>query len=102
MITKSPAQGFLTSINRSYSLATSGTSGWTATLRLHYRDDELKGMDEHDLQLWNRPGSSDPWVKIAASKSDYYYNWLEPGGGATIGDWALTAKPRLYLPFIKR
>jgi hypothetical protein len=71
-------------------------------LRLYYRDDELKGMDEHDLQLWTRLGSSAPWAKVTPSKSDNYYNWFETGGVTTSGDWALTAKPRVYLPFIKR
>ena len=101
VVHKSPTEGLLTSIDRSYTLTTTNGGGWTATLRLHYRDDEMRGMSEQDLRLWTRAESGDPWTNITPSHSDNYYDWLETSQGAT-GDWALTAKPRNYLSFIMR
>lgn len=101
VVHKSQAEGLVTSIDRSYTLTTTNGGGWTATLRLHYRDDEMRGMSEQDLRLWTRTGAGDPWTNIIPSHTDAYYDWLETIQGA-IGDWALTAKPRNYLSFIMR
>lgn len=65
------------SINRVYNIAVpAGT--YTATLRLHYEDDELNGNSESSMALWRYNGSS--WSSIGKTGNSTSSNYVEQSG----------------------
>ncbi|MCX7984930.1 MAG: hypothetical protein N3A63_08525 [Bacteroidetes bacterium] len=62
------------SINRQYAISVSG-SGYTATLRLHYLDDELNGNVESSMQLWRYNGTQ--WGVSGKTANNETDNWVE-------------------------
>lgn len=62
------------SIRRVYDITVpSGT--YTATLRLHYEDDELNGNDETTIDLWNYDGAD--WVPTGRTGNSTTSNYVE-------------------------
>lgn len=82
-ITVSVTQGTISdfpfggSISRVYNVTVpSGT--YTASLRLHYEDDELNGNSESSMSLWQYNGSS--WSSIGKTGNSTSSNYVEQSG----------------------
>ncbi len=76
------------SISRQYNIAVTG-SGYTATLRLHYLDNELNGNNESSIQLWQYNGTQ--WVLIGKTANNSIDNWVEQSGLTNITNrWTLS------------
>lgn len=82
-ITVSVAKGFVSdfpfggSISRVYDIAIPAGS-YTATLRLHYEDNELNGNNESSMGLWHYNGSS--WAGIGKTGNSATSNYVEQSG----------------------
>ncbi len=75
------------SINREYSI-TIPSGSYIATLRLHYRDAELKGNLESTIKLWNYTST---WTDIGKTGYDATNNWVEKSGlNSLSGRWTLS------------
>jgi hypothetical protein len=84
---------FGTAINRSYSITVpSGT--YTATLRLHYEDEELNGNSESTLGAWDYNGST--WVSNGNSGNSTTSNYIDLAGLTNINlPWTLSNTPNV-------
>ncbi|MDF2188124.1 hypothetical protein [Paraflavitalea sp. CAU 1676] len=84
---------FGSSINRVYNISIpSGT--YTATLRLHYEDDELNGNAESSMPLWNYAGSA--WANVGKTTNNTTNNYVELGGLSNIDTrWTLSDAPNV-------
>lgn len=98
-ITVSVVQGtisdfpFGASVSRLYTIAVpAGT--YTATLRLHYDDDELNGNNESTMVLWRYNGSS--WSTIGKTANSTSSNYLEQSGVTNLNDrWTFSGATNL-------
>ncbi len=81
-----PPVGLPDAVRRYYDIAAAGGEGWTATLRLHYRPDELNGNAEDGLAVWRLAGV---WERLGRSGHHYDQNWIERSGVAQFSRWAL-------------
>jgi fibronectin-binding autotransporter adhesin len=84
-ITVSVTQGaiadfpFNGSISRAYNISVTGSQGAaTATLRLHYEDNELNGNSESTIQLWRYNGSV--WALSGKTANSTSSNYVETSG----------------------
>lgn len=77
---KSMPPGFnANTVSRTYTITPNGGSGFTATMRLRYKDSELNGLSEASLELWRYSGAS--WVSPAGSAPrDTTQNFVEETG----------------------
>jgi hypothetical protein len=67
---------------------------YTATLRLHYEDDELNGNDEAALALWHYDGSA--WGNVGRTANDVTVNYIEHSGLTDITNrWTASGAPNL-------
>jgi hypothetical protein len=99
-VSQSPWAGLRGSIKRSYTIQTSGGSGWSANLLLDYRDNEFLGNADY-LQAWTRPSASSPWVRQVISGTDTNQDWIEFDGLTHFSDWGLVINT-LCLPVIRK
>lgn len=76
------------SANRLYNISIpAGT--YTATLRLHYEDDELNGNVESSMQLWHYNGTT--WNASGKTSNNTTSNYVEQSGLTNITNrWSLT------------
>ena len=81
--------GFSNAINRTYLITPTGGSGYTATLRLHYLDSELRGNLESNLQLWRNDGTN--WTPQGATSRDSNQNWVEYAGVTQFSPWTISS-----------
>ncbi|MES2778353.1 MAG: LamG-like jellyroll fold domain-containing protein [Bacteroidota bacterium] len=83
------------SISRVYDITVpSGT--YTATLRLHYEDDELNGNVESDMGLWNYDGAQ--WLLLGKLANDSIANYVEQSGLTTITNrWTISINPSVVM-----
>ncbi|MBC7937619.1 MAG: hypothetical protein H7Y86_19900 [Rhizobacter sp.] len=81
------------SISRVYNITVpAGT--YTATLRLHYEDDELNGNDESSMVLWKYNGAS--WGSAGKTANSTASNYIEQSGLTDITDrWTSSAGSNL-------
>ena len=86
---------FNNAIDRTYTITPNGGSAYVATLRLHYRADnvvdDLNGNAENSLTLWRKDGGT--WnnqAKTGQSTTDPN-NWAETTGVTTFSPWTLAA-----------
>jgi hypothetical protein len=84
-----PPAGFLTAVNRGYTITPGGGGGYSATLRLHYLDGELNGNNEATMQLWRHTGTT--WTPQGASSRDTAANWIELVGVTQFSPWAISS-----------
>ena len=79
---------FSSSVNRSYAVSVpSGT--YTATLRLHYEDDELNGNTESSIALWDYNGTN--WISAGTSGNNTSSNYVDLAGLTNISlPWTLS------------
>lgn len=80
------APPFAGAVMRQYTIHAPGFSG-AATVRLHYRDSELNGASEANLQLWRFDGSR--WRLMGRSAIDTTNNYVELTGVTAFSDWAI-------------
>ena len=92
-IGRAPAR---TSIRRYYALDYPSTALVTATVRLAYRDAELNGLAETDLQPFRAPTLAGPWTAIARTAQSTTLNYVD-GSGPIAGIWTLST-PTAMLP----
>jgi len=101
MVTKqSPWDDLPGSINRSYTMYTMGGDGWTASLRLDYRDSELHGGDGH-LVAWSRASAPDPWERSTVAEASESQNWIELQGLTHFSELGLSSHT-VYIPLATR
>ncbi|MBC7937618.1 MAG: hypothetical protein H7Y86_19895 [Rhizobacter sp.] len=76
------------SINRLYTIAVP-TGTYTATVRLHYEDDELNGSNESSMGLWKYNGAV--WGAIGKTGNNTTLNYVEQSGLTDItNQWTLS------------
>jgi hypothetical protein len=85
----SAPSGFAGAINRTYLIAPTGGSGYTADLRLHYLDTELNGNAESTLNLWRNDGTS--WNLQGATNRNTTDNWVEYAGVTQFSPWTFSS-----------
>lgn len=83
-----------TSIRRYYDITPANNSGLNATLRLQYFDAELNGLNENNLDLWQRQTT---WVDKGFTSRDASANYVERTGLDAFGRQTL-ADPGSTLP----
>src|SRR5206468_5886627 len=75
-------------VSCTYTITPNGGAGFSATLRLRYKDSELQGLSESSLELWRYNGSS--WQSPAgAATRDATQNWVEETGVTAFSPWAI-------------
>ncbi len=87
--TGSAYSGTTQSLTRWYGLETSA-AGSNVTIRLYYRDSELNGNNENELNIWLK--TSEGWTKYEPTSRDTSDNYVEtvadiPSG---VSDWILS------------
>lgn len=87
LIKASPAD-FRNSARRTYTLKDVVGTLVTATLRLHYLDDELNGNSEPSLELWRRDESA--WISQGATLRDSSANWVEQTMVTSFSPWTIS------------
>src|SRR6185369_1992154 len=76
-------------VARTFTITPNGGSGYSATLRLHYRDSELNTLSETSLELWRFNGST--WQSPAGSATrDTSANWVQESGVTAFSPWAIS------------
>jgi Zn-dependent metalloprotease/subtilisin-like proprotein convertase family protein len=92
-IGRAPAR---TGIRRYYELSYLPNVVVNATVRLGYRDAELNGLAEADIQPFRAAALSGPWLPIVRTAQNTSLNYVE-GSGAIAGIWTLST-PVALLP----
>ncbi|MDB5196077.1 MAG: hypothetical protein JWP88_447 [Flaviaesturariibacter sp.] len=85
---------FGASTNRKYTVAIPSGAYGTATLRLHYEDNELNGNTESSLALWRYTSGTSTWAAATgvSAANNAATNYAEIGGLTSItNDWTLAA-----------
>jgi hypothetical protein len=78
-------------VDRTYTITPTGGSGFSATLRLRYKDSELhlaNGATENNLYILKNISGS--WVKQTRSAIDTTNNWVETSGVSSFSDWTIS------------
>ncbi|MES2431859.1 MAG: hypothetical protein V4556_13075 [Bacteroidota bacterium] len=79
---------FGSAINRVYDI-TIPAGTYTATLRLHYEDDELNGNTESSMQLWKYNGAT--WNAVGKTANNTTSNFIEQSGLTNITNrWGIS------------
>lgn len=86
-LTKTLPSSLGNAVTRLYTLTPTGGSGYSATVRLHYLDSELNGLNESVLQLWRHTGTAweSPWTQTRDGSG----NWVEASGVTAFSPWAI-------------
>ncbi|MCX7840223.1 MAG: hypothetical protein N2559_12350, partial [Anaerolineae bacterium] len=85
---KTAPGGLANAVQRYYSITPTGGSGYTFTLRLHYRDSELNGIPEADLQMWQQVNGR--WHLRTRTSNNTTDNWVEKTGLTSFSLWAIS------------
>jgi uncharacterized repeat protein (TIGR01451 family) len=88
------ANTYMTPINRYYVISQSGGSGFTYTMRLHYRSTEVALPNVNSsLKIWQRTSTGpDVWARFGETAADSTANyWVEYSGVTTVGTWSLSS-----------
>jgi hypothetical protein len=104
-LSPSPPANLPGSVLRNYKIAATGGSGYRASLRLHYRDSELKGVTEDSLYLWRSADGLKNWRVQSRELWDQTDNWVETDGVNVFSAWALAGPGQqadVYLPVVVR
>jgi uncharacterized Zn-binding protein involved in type VI secretion len=78
-------------VDRTYTINQTGGSGFSATLRLRYKDSELhlaNGATENNLYILKNVSGS--WVKQTRSAIDTTNNWVETSGVSSFSQWTIS------------
>jgi hypothetical protein len=87
---------YANAVQRTYTVTQNGASGFTATLRLHYRDAELNGNTESLLDLWRFNGTA--WNRVVKTNAninplDASNKWIESSAVTQFSPWTLASQP---------
>ncbi|MEP7237196.1 MAG: LamG-like jellyroll fold domain-containing protein, partial [Ferruginibacter sp.] len=86
---------FGNAITRYYNIAVP-TGTYTATLRLHYEDDELNGNPENEMGMWR--DSALQWLPVGKTANDTVANYIEQSGLTNIASrWTCSINPTVVL-----
>ncbi|MEO8169138.1 MAG: hypothetical protein ABI623_12875, partial [bacterium] len=81
---------------RYYTIAQTGGSGFSCTLRLHYEDAELTSPNTEanpPLKIWRRTSTGpDVWVREGATGNSTSLNWVEQSGITNTGTFSLSSR----------
>jgi Domain of unknown function (DUF4214) len=88
-LVKAAPAGFLTAVQRTYTITPTGGVGFTATLRLHYLDGDLNGNTEASLILRRFNGLG--WAPYSATASDTTNNWVENNVVHNFSPWTFSS-----------
>jgi uncharacterized repeat protein (TIGR01451 family) len=96
------ANTYMTPISRYFVISQTGGSGFTYTMRLHYRSSEVALPNVNSsLKIWQRTSTGpDVWARFGATAADSTANyWVEYSGMTTVGTWSLssTTVPNIVL-----
>jgi hypothetical protein len=97
---KERPERFTAGIERTYRITAEGGQDFTATLRLHYRDEELAVAAEEELRLWKQELDGGAWQLQPPGTPNTTENWLELSGVAPEGVWILARPFFIYTPYI--
>jgi hypothetical protein len=86
-LVKTSPVGFSGAIKRTYTITPNGGSGYSATLRLHYRDEELNNNQRFILGLWRYDGLR--WRPEFSTATDPNDNWVERRDVRTFSPWTI-------------
>ncbi len=88
----SQTNGFGTgsSIHRYYDILPSNNGGLNATLRFHYLDTELNGLNENDLVTW-RSQDNTTWINQGADARNTTLDYVEKNGIDAFSRWTLSS-----------
>ncbi len=81
-------EGGNSGIHRVISINPTNNSGLDATFRFYYRDGELNGLDENDLEFWRFNGTA--WEKRGFTSRNITENWVELTGIDAFSSWTLS------------
>jgi len=86
---KAPPATYAVAVARNYTITPTGGAGYTATLRLHYRDAELNGNDETSIPNFNlrRGPSWNAVIPTARNTAGADDNWLESNAVTQFSQW---------------
>ncbi|HWN10688.1 MAG TPA: DUF4214 domain-containing protein [Pyrinomonadaceae bacterium] len=86
---KNPPATYAAAVARNYQIEPTGGAGYTATLRLHYRDAELNGNDETSIPNFNlrRGPSWNAVIPTARNTAGTDDNWLESNAVTQFSQW---------------
>ena len=85
-LTKSAPVDLPNAILRSFYIDEIGGTGYSATLRLRYQDDELNGNNESLLHFFHSSGS---WNPVVATSRDQAANWIQTSGVTSFSPWTM-------------
>lgn len=94
-----PGIGFPTAVNRTYNITPTGGGGYTARLRLRYKDTELTGnpplgAEEPVLDLWRFDGTK--WQRVPRTPlvdNSATENWVQSPNVTQFSPWTISANP---------
>ncbi len=66
------------SIYRHFNISPTNNAALDATLRMYYFDNELAGLTENDIDLWQYNGAT--WVELLTDSRNTAENWVESSG----------------------
>ncbi|MDQ5846908.1 MAG: Ig-like domain-containing protein [Acidobacteriota bacterium] len=84
-LVKAAPATFTSAVQRTYTIAPTGGSGYSATLRLRYLEGELNGNVESQLDLWRFNGAT--FIDEQQTARDAVNNWVEKSGVTAFSDW---------------
>ena len=100
VLAKSSPAGKPGAVSRTYTISTTPTSGFTASVQLHYLDPELNGNTESSLELWRAATAAGPFVTQGKSANDTTNNWVKQVSVTAAnlnGAWTLANGPTATL-----
>jgi len=81
-----------TSVLRYYDILPANNTALNATVRIHYLEGELNGLDENSLLLWEKQATQD-WTALGADSHDASANYVEKGAIPSFGLFTLSTAP---------
>lgn len=83
-----PSSPTFVSVSRAVTIAMTGGSGLTSTLRVHYENPEANSLNETIMKLWQY---SSAWLNRSSSSYDSVQNYIEMSGltSSIAGNWGI-------------
>lgn len=85
-------------INRFFEITPTNNTALNATLRFHYEDTELAGINESELIFWSSPTGAQPWNPLGADSRDLALNFVEKTNINVMQTFALASSVNNTLP----
>jgi hypothetical protein len=102
-LTRESPSDLPSAIHRVYAISSTQGNGFSATLRLHYRTEDLGDAAADTLQLWRRMGGQAQWQAMGRSAASVTQQWVQQNGIAQFSEWSLAPGPWIvYVPVVHR